>query len=108
LKRILKLKNKMINYNLPTNFFKSLHDFCISKGFSEEKFQDQVVKLGELVVVSTFARLMKQKPPVSKFNSEEEAAVYIEENFSKEDIDIVLEEEGRILIEGYFRSLGLK
>ena len=64
-------------------------------------------KLGELVVISAFSQLMAGKPPASQFTSEQEAATYVEKNFSKDEISSAIEEEGKKIVGEYFKNLGV-
>jgi hypothetical protein len=102
-----KKKNDMTSYNIPENLFDSLRSFFIAKGFSEQQFEDQMIKLGELIVASAFARLIKQKPPEYPLHSESEATAFIKANFSEEDIETAMQEEGRSLVTEYFKNFGV-
>lgn len=94
----------MPKYNLPEKFFESLQSFFLERGFNEQQFKDQMMRLSQLAVISAFARLVKQKPPSSPFNSEAEATTYIEKNFSEEDIQVTIEDETRLLVTDYFKN----
>lgn len=89
----------------PEIFLKELREYFRSRGFSDEEFQSQIKELGELITLSTFERLLKQKPPAKKLSSEEETVTYLQETFSQEEIQKVMKEEGKTLSQRYFEEV---
>ena len=98
----------MTQKNNQHNQLHDLQKIFLEKGFTKEEFESQADDLGRVILLSAFTRLIKQKSPLEKLDSQEKLESYVKNNFSQDDIKKTIEEEGRKITHQYLKEVGVK
>ena len=86
-------------------FVQKIRGLFLSKGFTEKEFKKQLEELGSVIIMATLNKLLEQKPPAKKLDSEKEVLAYLKENFSQEEIKEALESESKKISEEYLGNV---
>lgn len=90
---------------LLNNFYDQVMPFFLQRGFSEQEATLQLDELGKVALAKTFVELLKQKSSGQKFASDDEAANYIQANFTQGEIKRVLDQQAKQLLTQYAEEL---
>ncbi|MCC7543343.1 hypothetical protein IT415_01380 [bacterium] len=82
-----------------------LKTHLLERGANNEQVNQQVGKLGDVIVLETLATLLSQRPPSEKLANDDAAAEYIRTNFSSEEISQQLEETATDLVQEYLTAI---
>lgn len=88
----------MDDHNL-RNILRGLH-------FSESEIDEQLKQLGQLILVKSFAALLKSQPPTEPFDSLDEALAYLKANMSDEVSAKIVDERVEMVVKDYLRAVG--
>jgi hypothetical protein len=98
----------MNTFTIPDDFVDKLKQTFNNAGFSDNEFSHHVNELGKVILMKSLTKLLEQKPPVEKFTSEDMATEYVKSNFTSDEIQKVIEEQGKILISEYLSKVNVK
>lgn len=99
------MDNNLIPPGYDSEIFIKLKDLFIKNGSTEEQLKKQINKLGQLIILALTTRLLEQKPPPVAFTSEDQAAAYIQANFSAEEIKIAYDQVSKTITTEYIQAL---
>lgn len=82
-----------------------LKAYLKKSGSSDSQVTSQISKLGDLIVLKTIQELLSQRPPQNKLVGDDEAAEYIRDTFSADEMSQVLEQTTNNVIRDYLAAI---